>query len=215
MAETRVWPAPERSKGKQQQERSPEPNEDYKPVVHGESALHLLFTTSEISLCTSVEAKLRDGSVIQPKIVQNILYAALVDSNLAFQPDSFLSDDFRQVDLLDKHIHSAWVELDALDHDLAEHSDHFSFASFQIHVHVYESPHGSYQQLGLSPENEEEEEDGAHGDDGTSAPAASLLQLPDASLERLWQNLIFDSGVKETLLTVSAAFFASTKAGRG
>lgn len=148
-----------------------------------------------------MEAKLRNDSVIQPKIVQNILFAALVDSDLSFQPDSFLSDDFREIDLLDKHIHSAWVELDALDCGLAEHSDHFSFASFQIRVHVYESPHGSYQQLGLPSE---EDEDGAQGDGGTSAPAASMLQLPDASLERLWQNLIFESGVKETLLTVSA-----------
>lgn len=144
-----------------------------------------------------MEACLKASSEVQPRIIQNLLYAALVDSDVSFKPNSVLSDFFRSVDLLDTHIESIWVELDSLC-AAQPVNQQLLFNQCRLHVHVYANNYGSWQLLGLPDEDADED---AQAEE-TSAPAASVLQLPEASLDGLWQNLIFDSGIKETLLTV-------------
>lgn len=142
-----------------------------------------------------------------------MLYAALVDSDASFKPSTYLSDFFRSVDLLDEHIHSVWLESDALccaggaasgggATREATQPDFLIFRQCRLQVHVYANNFGSWQVLGLA--NEEDDETTSGENEDTSTPAASVLQLPEATLDGLWQNLIFDTGIKEGLLTVSA-----------
>lgn len=149
--------------------------------------------------------------MIQTHIIANLLRAAFTESIWTFVPGTYIPEDFRQIELLDKHVLSIFAELDSnstspfddTGSDDGTTPNTLVFKECHLKVHVYVNHEGTYQLLGL-PSDEDEDGEAAEAGD-TQTPAASVLQLPDVMLDGLWQNLIFEQDVKENLLSVGPA----------
>ncbi|GMK59925.1 hypothetical protein CspeluHIS016_0901420 [Cutaneotrichosporon spelunceum] len=160
------------------------PSSEFGSEIHGNDESSDEEEDGEEEPIVHVEVRLQPESTIRPEhIIAPVTYLLQAQLKWVYAGEEFTSDLWEEIPVLLRNVERIFVSE-------TEQPGPLKGDEVEYDVHVYKtSNEGSVIEGGLE---EDEDED--------CPTAATVITLPSAEIEGLWENLIYEGGIKERLL---------------